>query len=371
MWNYDDVNFVNIELSSLCNSICAWCPRYEDMSSVVNKQLTPTYITFDQFKDWFPADFCARIDNWTCSGDYGDAGTNPDLLLILDYVLTQNPEASVHLNTNGGMRNSKWWGELGELFSHREQRKMIFSIDGLEDTNHLYRRNVKWDKVMENAGAFIDNGGNAYWDFLIFKHNEHQVADVKYLACEMGFLDVTVKYPRGFEKGNMQVKDADYNVLYELEPIDESYIQNTYPATPPNYKAEDVQYITIKESVETLHAETPGDIECFSHRNGVEIRIAADGTVYPCVHFGHLSKHPRPNQLFPKAQMIDIFKDKRLSLHDRSLKEILADDPYKWVHDSWESKSCVVCWENCGVSKEKKSVMEQIYQNEGKIHGTV
>ena len=54
MWKYDDVNSVTIELSSLCNAACPWCPRYEDFSEVVNNQLEPQYITIDQFKEWFP-----------------------------------------------------------------------------------------------------------------------------------------------------------------------------------------------------------------------------------------------------------------------------------------------------------------------------
>ena len=29
--------------------------------------------------------------------------------------------------------------------------KVVFGIDGLEDTNHLYRRNVKFEKVIANA----------------------------------------------------------------------------------------------------------------------------------------------------------------------------------------------------------------------------
>jgi hypothetical protein len=44
----------------------------------------------------------------------------------------------------------------------------------LEDTNHLYRENVEWKKIMENARAFISAGGTAHWDMLIFDHNKHQ-----------------------------------------------------------------------------------------------------------------------------------------------------------------------------------------------------
>ena len=64
----------------------------------------------------------------------------------------------------------------------------VFSIDGLEDTNHLYRRNVKWEKVIENARSFITAGGKAHWDMLVFEHNKHQVDEAKSYANKLGFV---------------------------------------------------------------------------------------------------------------------------------------------------------------------------------------
>lgn len=370
MWKYEDVNQINIEISSLCNAICAWCPRYENMSDIVNKQLNPSYITFDQFKEWFPIELIRRVNHWTYSGDYGDAGTNPDLLKIFEYTFHHNPEAGIQMNTNGGMKTPKFWAELGKMFSQRKQRTIIFSIDGLEDTNHIYRRNVKWQKVMENAKSYIEAGGNAYWDFLIFKHNEHQVDELLDLANELGFIEVNIKYPKGFEKGNMKVRDSQMNILYEIEPVSDEHIQDSYRDLN-GLKAEDISYEQYGNMMESHYSNEVGEINCFSMRSGTEVRITSDGMVYPCVHFGHLSKHPRENLAISKSQMLHIFKEKKLSLHDRSLKDILEDDPFNWVYNSWDKKSCLSCWSNCGSNETKQSTMQQIYQKEGKIHGTI
>ena len=35
--------------------------------------------------------------------------------------------------------------------------------------------------------AFINAGGRARWDFLIFAHNEHQVDEAEALATKWGF----------------------------------------------------------------------------------------------------------------------------------------------------------------------------------------
>ena len=39
--------------------------------------------------------------------------------------------------TNGGARSKQWWTDLGKLT--KGKMRVTFGIDGLEDTNHLYR----------------------------------------------------------------------------------------------------------------------------------------------------------------------------------------------------------------------------------------
>ena len=78
------------------------------------------------------------------------------------------------MHSNGGLRNKEWWSELGSVLSNPFDA-CYFGIDGLSDTNHIHRVNVSFDKVMENAEAFITAGGRAHWEFLVFDYNEHQV----------------------------------------------------------------------------------------------------------------------------------------------------------------------------------------------------
>lgn len=64
---------------------------------------------------------------------------------------------------------------------------VVFSIDGLEDTNHIYRRNTNFKKIMDNARAYIETGASAHWDMLVFEHNKHQVQQCRDMAMELGF----------------------------------------------------------------------------------------------------------------------------------------------------------------------------------------
>ena len=56
---------------------------------------------------------------------------------------------------------------------------VIWGIDGLEDTNHLYRVNVEWNRLRENWRAYISAGGRAKWQFIVFNWNQHQLNEVK------------------------------------------------------------------------------------------------------------------------------------------------------------------------------------------------
>ena len=61
------------------------------------------------------------------------------------------------MNTNAGARDEAWWSELANTFGR--SGAVIFSVDGLRDTNHLYRQNVVWDNVERSMRAFIGAGG--------------------------------------------------------------------------------------------------------------------------------------------------------------------------------------------------------------------
>ena len=73
----------------------------------------------------------------------------------------------------------------GNLRNYRRNGNVIFSVYGLEDTI-ADRQNV----LMEQRRAmksFIEAGGRARWDFLVFDFNEHPVDEARKLSEEWGF----------------------------------------------------------------------------------------------------------------------------------------------------------------------------------------
>ena len=69
---------------------------------------------------------------------------------IFEYFKSVQPELKIELHTNGGIGSTETWKQLASLVHFSR-----FGIDGLEETNHLYRRGVKWSSLMNNINMFI------------------------------------------------------------------------------------------------------------------------------------------------------------------------------------------------------------------------
>jgi sulfatase maturation enzyme AslB (radical SAM superfamily) len=122
-----------------------------------------------------------------------------------------------------------WWKALAGLIN-RPHDYVVFSIDGLEDTNHIYRRGVDWRRLMANVETFILAGGRAQWDMLVYRHNQHQVDQCEQMAKDMGFsvfrakvsrrpLIDNLQYPVGWQKPfshttNIQCHALDEQSIY-------------------------------------------------------------------------------------------------------------------------------------------------------------
>jgi len=126
------------------------------------------------------------LDKMFMCGNLGDPAAAKDTIGIFRYFREINPKIILGMNTNGGLRNVRWWEELATVLNQPKDY-VVFSIDGLADTNHIYRINVNWQQVIKNTKAFIKAGGSAHWDMLVFRHNEHQVDAAQQMSKDMKF----------------------------------------------------------------------------------------------------------------------------------------------------------------------------------------
>lgn len=180
---FETARVLHIEPTDVCQAACPACARETDPT--FNKAVQHR-MSLREFKLAVPEKLIYRLDKAFMCGNYGDPAANETSKSILSYIREVNSSIVLGMNTNGGLQSSYWWADLANVM-HKPEDYVVFSIDGLEDTNHIYRKNVSWERIMRNAATFIESGGNAHWDMLVFKHNEHQVDECEKLAKKMGF----------------------------------------------------------------------------------------------------------------------------------------------------------------------------------------
>jgi hypothetical protein len=159
------------------------CARETDAE--FNKHLQH-HLTIPHIQQHFSDRVIKGLDKIFACGNYGDPAAGKYTLDIYRWFRSLNPNITLGMNTNGALQTTFYWHELGKLFNQLKDY-VVFSIDGLEDTNSVYRVNSNWAKLMANAEAYIAAGGSAHWDMLVYKHNQHQVDACEQLAKTMGF----------------------------------------------------------------------------------------------------------------------------------------------------------------------------------------
>lgn len=176
---------IHIEPTSLCNAECPQCAR-NILGEGLNPNIKLGSLNIDFFKTNFNEENIKNINKIFFCGNVGDPCATPDLLQILIFLKGLKKDLVLGLNTNGSLKTEDWFSQLGKILNGPLDY-VIFSIDGLADTNHIYRRNTNFEKIIKNARSYIKTGASAHWDMLIFDHNKHQLEDCKNLANSLKF----------------------------------------------------------------------------------------------------------------------------------------------------------------------------------------
>lgn len=192
-----DIKVLHLEPTDVCQAACALCARETDRDFRKDRQ---HHLDMYKITQVFDADSIVKLDKMFMCGVYGDPAAGKHTLDIYQEFRKLNPDIVLGMNSNGGIQSTVWWHELGTIFN-QSQDYVVFSIDGLESTNAVYRKNVVWSKIMQNARAFVEAGGSAHWDMLVYRHNQHQVEECEQLARDMGFTWFRAKVSRrGFDQ---------------------------------------------------------------------------------------------------------------------------------------------------------------------------
>lgn len=206
-----EIAIVQLDHTSRCNLLCPQCARIED--GYQNSKLPIGDLTISDYEKIFAPFIGSDIEILHC-GNYGDVIASPTFDETIDWCISQGFRR-FNIHTNGSARKPDWWAELAKKIGTKSS--VTFSIDGLHDTNHIYRVNSKFEKIVENMRAFIAAGGSAVWAYIVFAHNQHQVEQAESLAKDLGVRKFNVKQTSRFittREGFMEsVKSKNSDVL--------------------------------------------------------------------------------------------------------------------------------------------------------------
>jgi hypothetical protein len=177
------IKVLHIEPTDVCQAACPMCARETD---VAFRKDIKHHLKIEQVQRHFDDRAIANLDKMFMCGVYGDPAAGYYTLDLYNYFRKINPGIVLGMNTNGALQSTFWWHNLGNILN-QSQDYCVFSIDGLEDTNQVYRKNVNWSNLMANVTAFISAGGRAHWDMLVYRHNQHQVDACEKMARSLGF----------------------------------------------------------------------------------------------------------------------------------------------------------------------------------------
>lgn len=362
IYHLEDIKVAHLEVTTKCNANCPMCGR--NAFGRVCPGLSLTELTLEKCKRIFQPTFLSQLTRISMCGAYGDPVLATELLEIIEYFRCSNPNLEIEVYTNGGTRLPSWWARLAQIIG--KKGKVIFGIDGLEDTNHINRRGTSFAHIIKNAEAFIQAGGRAQWDFIVFRHNEHQVEQARKLSKKLGFEIFSIKRSNRF-----------YKVLYEKDPALE-YVGEGFGKYPVyDFTGQKVGYIELPKnpkyrddflkilktlikkfgSLDRYFDEVPIDCKAKKYQS---IFISAIGLVFPCCWVYHQSNYRTFYNITDLLELgverifSEIGGTNQISAKKHSLKNIVKGEFFKRIEESWHiwglaNGRLKVCARACGI----------------------
>ena len=276
----------HIETTSKCTLECPLCDRTWFEKKFKKRLLHE--IDVDTI-----VNFVGKNNNLNLCGNNGDPIYHSRFLeLCMKFKKNNN---SLAIETNGSAKTQNWWRQVAEVLDEKDS--ITFAIDGLEDTNHLYRKNAKWDSIMTAVETVKGKKFKTIWKFIVFKHNQHQIKEAEQKSKELGFDKFKIIHSHRW--GDRQ----------DLMP-DKEYTNNKFE--------------TQQKGI-TTNADgkmTPG---CLIKQDGIQMYIDSEGDFYPCCWMGSY-----------RYKYKSIFKPnaKKYNIANTNLESILKDIKVKEFYES-------------------------------------
>lgn len=340
-WIYTDIYEIQLEVTSYCNSYCIGCcrnykggPRMEHIPLIHMEETI-----WDKILD-----YCEQnpIKVLRFSGSYGDAPMLPNLVEFLQKISNRGLDIEIRIDTNGGSRTPEFWKDLAVTMNAVcPTSYLIFSVDGLWKTNHIYRRGTDFETIITNAKEFIQAGGIATWRYIVFDHNKHELDEAVTLAKELGFKAFTLNWNNRYDTKGIEYKSFPYTII----------------SAPSKNEVLELSKIYNYDFMDGKRVGTYGGKAICPWHNEKRIFIGVDGTVFPCCPYGtELSTvDTSATRNLPKDDMLlsayETYGRQFNNLHNSSLHNILQHEFFTSLTDNIQNYTSQMCKRTCGIGK--------------------
>jgi hypothetical protein len=200
---------------------------------------------------------------------------------------------------------------------------------------------------MKNVRSFIDSGGNATWQFVVFKHNEHQLDDAVDFGKKLGFTNFMVKVSHRFalDKIYNRVSIGSDGTIIE-PPINTEYVHDVINNISTDFNID--SWLTASENKK---------INCCAKKD-LSVYIDSEGNIFPCCYIGAylFSKHPL--KINDQWDSLYNTEGKLCNLNTMSWSNIINSNFFdqiekRWNYNTYSEGRLAICAANCGVFNER------------------
>ncbi|OGT33673.1 MAG: hypothetical protein A2W28_03095 [Gammaproteobacteria bacterium RBG_16_51_14] len=171
-----------MEVTNVCNLKCPFCLTGKGISGgrdVRHMEFEEAKKILDQVGDYL---YFLQVYTW------GEPLLNKDIIKIIEYAKQKN--IYVMMSTNATAMTPAY----NERLLESEIDYIMVAIDGGSDeTYRQYRKGGNYDKVLANVKDMLkqrqEQGGHLpflEWQYIVFRHNEHEVRSTEQMAYEIG-----------------------------------------------------------------------------------------------------------------------------------------------------------------------------------------
>ena len=312
IWNKEKVEWVDIESTSFCNIDCPGCYRQVKRKKV-NHILDKDFLSFSNLKKWINKKHFPNLNLLNFCGSIDEPTLHPDMLDIVKYY-NNEVDVNINISSNGSTKTPDFWWKLG-----KEGISVFFGIDGTDQKSlEKYRVGSNFKKIRQNCKAFIDSGGRAVWQFIVFEHNEHLIEEARHMANENGF--------------------EHFRLIY-------------------SHRSDN------KESKKKVRNEEH-EIVC-KYGNQKRIFLSHTGALLPCCFFNSeylqvYAGHDIDTKFMKKYEEFGGPLAVNLKYNDPD--EVMNGELYDSVVESWKNKNTVMerCWNTCKKAKQDVFIDEEL-----------